>query len=749
MSKLVCILLFQTLKNFRVLALSPSEAACAYQNTETEHVDGVFLLQRNFSTAKVSRGFLRLEGPDDSWANLLPQTLLEHLSTAAAVVIVPSNTKATPTGSDIWNANSSWVKVSEFHPSGVISNANPFQVVEWNDVSYISLTMLLVLCGVAYPALLIFGLLFLTVLVSMCLVISTQSSADEPDQTFQVESSGSIATDSHMELPVLSKKRLTSASQRLYDLWALFCCSVPSLMVFATPALMVCLARPFPQEVLASLTLLTSAFIFSNGLYVMSFGGMGMLRLRHMLSQEPKRPSSQELEVQHWVLLPQYKEDMDVVSMALRSIAASSVAKTSIGVVLAMEQREQGSKEKAEALIKSFEGQFRDMIATYHPPDLPNDPPGKASNLCWAFKQLQQRVGEGRNAEKVVLTVADADSEFCSGYFDNLSRAFLEADESVRYFRIWQSPVFHVKNYHRQPSPVVVGTMFTSMAELSGLCDPNAVRFPYSTYSLSMNLARRVGGWDQEWIAEDYHMGIKCFLMTYGQVTVEPLLYPTVNYVPEEMGSWWGTCLARWTQAKRHALGFSDISYYFMMLPLVFGYSAAKATEDKSISSLSGFWKLASFGWTLVIRLVNIHVLLGVLTTYALMETALKLVMHVVFRQDRNLNFLLFEMNFFPTFLMTASFGCSVVITLLFYQAYILLTPRIEGKPSVENHFFHWLWSCTSFFLWSPIYFMLLAFATWNAAIGVLTLTKFEYEVAPKPTFKEGREGEAPIFNGA
>ena len=45
--------------------------------------------------------------------------------------------------------------------------------------------------------------------------------------------------------------------------------------------------------------------------------------------------------------------------------------------------------------------------------------------------------------------------------------------------------------------------------ELSGLTDPNAVRFPYSTYSLPMTLARDVGGWDVEWIAEDYHMGIK------------------------------------------------------------------------------------------------------------------------------------------------------------------------------------------------------------------------------------------------
>ena len=75
-----------------------------------------------------------------------------------------------------------------------------------------------------------------------------------------------------------------------------------------------------------------------------------------------------------------------------------------------------------------------------------------------------------------------------------------------------------MKNYHRQPSPVVVGTMFTSMQELAGLSDPNAVRFPYSTYSLSLKLAKQVGGWDVEWIAEAQftkgkHLGLSLHLL--------------------------------------------------------------------------------------------------------------------------------------------------------------------------------------------------------------------------------------------
>ena len=222
-----------------------------------------------------------------------------------------------------------------------------------------------------------------------------------------------------------------------------------------------------------------------------------------------------------------------------------------------------------------FRHRAKDMKVFIHPDKLPNDPAGKASNVAYAFRQLYAEV---KDYENVVLTIADADSEFGAGYFESLSCQF--AASQSRY-RIWQSPVFHMKNYHRQPAPVVVGTMFTSMQlwqhfhtvrlemswiashirmqgqmsikhnrlcsykestfplqwlvaavalleqvnrlslvihchcatvrrqELSGLTDPNAVRFPYSTYSLPMTLARDVGGWDVEWIAEDYHMGIK------------------------------------------------------------------------------------------------------------------------------------------------------------------------------------------------------------------------------------------------
>jgi len=438
--------------------------------------------------------------------------------------------------------------------------------------------------------------------------------------------------------------------------------------------------------------------------------------------------------VQHWVILPQYKEDIGVVAMAMRSIEQSTIAKSSISVLLGMEEREgDHAREKAETLRASFAGSFRDIMVSTHPGDLPNDPPGKASNLSWAFKRLMEHLAADTSTDlsKVVLTVADADSEFSDGYFEHLTRSFIEAGPERRELRIWQSPVFHLKNYHRQPMPVMVGTMFTCMNELAALCDPNAVRFPYSTYSLSLSLVRRVGGWDPDWIAEDYHMGIKCFLLTLGQTTVEPILLPTVNYTPEESSSWWGTILARWAQAKRHALGFSDMAYYFMMLPLIFSHAVS---ADRGIQTLRAFWSMATYGVTLLVRLVNVHVVIGVLSTYSLGSSLLRVVMLVFIAADRNINFLFTRTQFCPQLLMGSGLVCTVLVSGLFISVYGLVQDRIEGPPPLRYAALHFARNAVTIIVCGPIYFFGLGYCIWEAAIRVLFSRSFAYEVAPKPT---------------
>uniref|UniRef100_A0A7S1M5N3 Glycosyltransferase 2-like domain-containing protein n=1 Tax=Alexandrium catenella TaxID=2925 RepID=A0A7S1M5N3_ALECA len=684
-----------------------------------------------------------------------PVPILAAGDSAAAVPVVSVNTTTPPSGAAIWSKNQTWVNITRWHPAGLVSNINHGHI-KWNDVSYMSLRALLMLSAVCWPALMIAIVMFFTIALGLCI------SVKPPDES--LEAAGSNQQGLGRAPPVLRMDQLTNVSRRLYIIWKWFCAGIPCLFVFGLPIVLIFLSRPYPQEVFSMLSLITGMMMFSNGIWVVIFGGSSIIRMhRSMMTsygsmlRRGDRSEEPQPDAIHWVFLPQYKEDVETVAMSLRSIAQSTIAKKSIGIVLGMEQRETEAPNKAETLRNDFQDQFHDMIVTFHPQDLPNDPPGKASNVAWCFKRLQEHLerkrlwAEEHNNEQidlqdpkekskdtdapVILTIADADSEFHSEYFEGLSHLYFEADQDRRDVLIWQAPVFHVKNYHRQPYPIIVGTMFTCMQELAALSDPHSIRFPYSTYSMSLNLAASVGGWDPEWIAEDWHMGIKCFLLTMGRSRVEPLLLPCANYTPEDV-TWWKTILARWAQAKRHALGFSDMAYYFMMLPLVFGHALSKEANSKNagrIHAMRQVWYMIFSGLTLVVRLCNVHVIIGVLMTYGALGLALKFAMVLLFADERHVDFLFDKMHFNVAILTFSSLSCMVVTTALFNAIYVLLKPRMEGE-GFKWLTLHWFYSLVAFAVFGPIYFLGLGIAVWKAAVSMLVKTSFEYEVAAKPT---------------
>lgn len=154
---------------------------------------------------------------------------------------------------------------------------------------------------------------------------------------------------------------------------------------------------------------------------------------------------------------------------------------------------------------------------------------------------------------------------------------------------------------------VRISSIFATLNELSVLANPLDCRVNFSTYSISMVLASAVGGWDPDYLAEDWHMFAKCSLMTEGRMKCYPIFLPTLNYTPEE-DTYCGTLESRWTQAKRHALGVSEIVYVistayvavlelpslgrvmlflWRLMPLL-----SKMAQTHFINGLAGVWTL-------------------------------------------------------------------------------------------------------------------------------------------------------------
>jgi hypothetical protein len=154
--------------------------------------------------------------------------------------------------------------------------------------------------------------------------------------------------------------------------------------------------------------------------------------------------------------------------------------------------REPNVQEKAEELMEEYRLKFKFVMATYHPPGLPNEMPGKASNTRWAAQRIWAFMkSEGIDEDRVIFTVADADSDFHTVYFEALTHKFtsMSSDKAKREVTIWQPPIMHYKNYHSQPAVVKLCSLFVTQHELANLSDQSATALPYSTYRYHLSLS--------------------------------------------------------------------------------------------------------------------------------------------------------------------------------------------------------------------------------------------------------------------
>eukprot|EP00817_Percolomonadidae_sp_ATCC50343_P002663 CAMPEP_0117418334 /NCGR_PEP_ID=MMETSP0758-20121206/136_1 /TAXON_ID=63605 /ORGANISM="Percolomonas cosmopolitus, Strain AE-1 (ATCC 50343)" /LENGTH=455 /DNA_ID=CAMNT_0005198775 /DNA_START=534 /DNA_END=1901 /DNA_ORIENTATION=+ len=256
---------------------------------------------------------------------------------------------------------------------------------------------------------------------------------------------------------------------------------------------------------------------------------------------------------------------MEILEQTLQNIVDTcGMTKTHIIPVLAMEEREVDGPAKAASLIQQFKEEFKEILVTYHPPNLPFDVPGKSSNERWAAKIVEKHAIAKQHDETTIVTICDADSLFTRNYFECLTAKYC-LDIKDRDYTIHQAPIMHYHNLFDVPLFTKIVTLVVSMHEIAAASATYEERVPFSTYSLSLKLAQEVGGWDGDVIPEDWHMYIKCVMKTNGRTTIKPIYLPVSNY-SVQANTYWESCKERWLQAKRHAWGISEIPHYLGLL---------------------------------------------------------------------------------------------------------------------------------------------------------------------------------------
>lgn len=132
---------------------------------------------------------------------------------------------------------------------------------------------------------------------------------------------------------------------------------------------------------------------------------------------------------------------------------------------------------------------------------------------------------------------------------------------------LYSAPIIFDRNAHLVPPLVRIADVLWCAAGLSGLYSNSSIRPPTSVYSVPLELADRVGGWDAdpEAIGEDLHMYLKCFFALNGNLTTRTVLAPVsqsnVSGSGKGLQGQINGYRARYKQAMRHMWGALDSGF--------------------------------------------------------------------------------------------------------------------------------------------------------------------------------------------
>lgn len=278
-------------------------------------------------------------------------------------------------------------------------------------------------------------------------------------------------------------------------------------------------------------------------------------------NQGSRRRRGSYKDIYHLVILPTYKEEINVIEPAFLALLNSHYPKDKIIVVLATEERDKENARKiSQAIQKKFGDKFYHFMTTVHPKDIIGEIAGKGSNETWAAKQAKKFIDQkGIFYRDVIVSVLDVDTCVYPQYFGCVSWHYLNAKDPCRasyqpipmYFNnIWDSPALM--------RIIAFNTTFWQMMQQGrpeSLCT-------FSSHAMSFKTLVEVGFWHTDIVSEDSNIFWQCFTYYNGDYQVIPLLIPV--YMDTVLANTLKqSIINQYKQQRRWAYGAENIPYVF------------------------------------------------------------------------------------------------------------------------------------------------------------------------------------------
>merc|ERR1712048_112835 len=212
-------------------------------------------------------------------------------------------------------------------------------------------------------------------------------------------------------------------------------------------------------------------------------------------------------------------------------------------------------------------------------------------------------------------------------------------------------------------------------------------------------------------------------MATGGRLKVTPIFLPILNYTPSA-DTFVATLQARWTQAKRHALGFSELTFFNEHFPRI-------------VAAIDTRWEKLVFAWRalfLWVKLLMIHVFMAVFPVISPLNAALLAFFNAnQITQAVNINSWTFLVNCVFQGVSIISFTMVFVVSVLLYES---VKDRIDHATDPTISIFwrstrlHFISVIPQSLLYLPMFFIIASAAEWIAAFKTAKTHKFKYVTA-------------------
>ncbi|MBI2099352.1 glycosyltransferase family 2 protein [Candidatus Uhrbacteria bacterium] len=265
-------------------------------------------------------------------------------------------------------------------------------------------------------------------------------------------------------------------------------------------------------------------------------------------------------EAAHLIFLPTYKESYEVVRETIKSLAGARYPAKKMIIVLAGEERDKENFTRiANSIGAEFAPVFMKFAVTVHPSGLPDEIPGKGSNLNFAGREVKPMVEAlPIPEEKIIVSAFDIDTVVHPDYFSALTVAYLSHPNPTR--SSYQPIAFYNNNIWDSPAIVRIAAFGTTFWLMSELMRPERL-VTFSSHSMSWKALKEVGFWQKDIVSEDSRIFLQCFMHYNGDYSATPIHLPvSMDTVATERG-YFESLKNLYKQHRRWAWGVENFPY--------------------------------------------------------------------------------------------------------------------------------------------------------------------------------------------